>query len=163
MESFMDDYMWEFILIIAIYIICFFIYYRWEIKLNKEIKDKLTDKLSIIEHQVLTSLINKSRHIKWELKNSEWIRYIIIEKLWEIRLLRCKHYIWMHWICIFIKEKEVEMFSQDIKKYMNDNKCCIRWLFITSCYSTSSRREQAEMNWIDLWDAFRRKWKLRRI
>jgi hypothetical protein len=117
-----------------------------------------------MEHQVLTRLINKSRRVKWEIKNSEWIRYIIMENLWWDRLfIRCKHYIWKHWFSVFIKEEEIEIFSLDLKKYINDNKCYAKWLYITSCYTTKARREQAKMNDIDLWDAFRWQWNLWKI
>ena len=155
MEDFIDGYTWEIMLVLAIYVVSFYIFYKREIKLSNEVKNHLTNHLSLMEHKVLTKLLNKDWHIKWEVKNEQRIRYIIMEKSWDILFLRCKHNIWIDGISIFIKEEEVEMFSQDLKKYMNDNKCYARWLFITSCYTTSSRREQAEMNWIDLWDAFR--------
>jgi sensor domain CHASE-containing protein len=64
MEDFMDGYVWEIVLVLCVYVISFFVYYRKETKLKEEIKNKLTDDLSIMEHQVLTRLINKSRRVK---------------------------------------------------------------------------------------------------
>lgn len=155
----MNSYVWEIVLVLCVYIIGFFVYYRRETKLREETNGKLTGNISMIEHEVLTTLINKSRHAKWEVKNSEWIRYIIMNNLsWDVLFIRCKHYIWKHWFSLFINENEVEMFYLDLKNYMNDNKCYARWLFITTCYTTKARREQAKMHDIDLWDAFR--WKL---
>lgn len=160
----MDTYVWEIVFILGVYVIAFFVYYRRESKLREEIKGKLTDNMSMIEREVLTTLISKSRHVKWEVKNPEWIRYIVMNNLsWDILFIRCKHYIWKHWFSLFVNENEVEMFSLDLKNYMNSNKCYARWVFITSCYTTSTRREQAKMNDIDLWDAFRWKWKLWRV
>lgn len=160
----MDTYVWEIVFILGVYVIAFFVYYRRESKLREETKGKLTDNMSMIEREVLTTLIGKSRHVKWEVKNPEWIRYIVMNNLsWDILFIRCKHFISRYWFTIFINENEVEMFSLDLKNYMNDNKCYARWLFITSCYTTGTRREQAKMNDIDLWDAFRWKRKLWRI
>lgn len=160
----MNSYVWEIVLILGVYIISFFVYYRRETKIKEETKDKLTDNMSLIEREVLTTLIGKFRHVKWEVKNSGWIRYIVMNNLsWDILFIRCKHYISRYWFSLFINENEVEIFSLDLKSYMNDNKCCARWLFITTCYTTKTRRKQAKMENIDLWDAFRWKWNLHRI
>ena len=64
MEDFMNSYIWEIILVLGVYVIGFFTYYRKETKLKEETKDKLTNNMSMIEREVLTTLIDKSRHAK---------------------------------------------------------------------------------------------------
>ena len=64
MEDFLEGYAWMIFLVLAIYVVSFYIFYKREIKLSNEVKSHLTNHLSLMEHKVLTKLLNKDWHIK---------------------------------------------------------------------------------------------------